>query len=85
MSATREFIIKRLYDRGIIVDSGASIESLTGGVSSDIFVVDDGQHRIVVKMALDTLKVNDEWRADIRRNLICGHIFTASGSETGLL
>ena len=51
------------------MDSGASIESLTGGVSSDIFVVDDGQHRIVVKMALDTLKVNDEWRADIRRNL----------------
>jgi aminoglycoside phosphotransferase (APT) family kinase protein len=67
--ATREFVINRLYDRGIIADSGAVIEPLTGGVSSDIFLVDDGQHRVVVKMALDTLKVKDEWRADIRRNL----------------
>jgi aminoglycoside phosphotransferase (APT) family kinase protein len=66
---TKEVILKRLYDQDIIVDSKATIEPLTGGVSSDIFLVDDGRRRVVVKQALDTLKVKDEWRADVNRNI----------------
>ena len=53
-----------LARRGDIV----SVEPLTGGVASDIAVVDLGSRRIAVKFALEKLKVREEWHAPVRRN-----------------
>lgn len=46
----------------------AVIETLPGGVSSDIVLVQSGKRRICVKRALAKLKVAAEWRAPIERN-----------------
>ncbi len=45
-----------------------SVRPLTGGVASDIGVVDLGDRQICVKFALEKLKVREEWRAPLRRN-----------------
>ena len=41
---------------------------LTGGVASDIALVDLGARRICVKFALGKLKVAEDWRAPVHRN-----------------
>ncbi|AFV00515.1 aminoglycoside phosphotransferase [Simiduia agarivorans SA1 = DSM 21679] len=41
---------------------------LTGGVSCEIFLLDDGEHRLVLKRALEKLNVKDDWYADVGRN-----------------
>ena len=41
---------------------------LNGGVSSEIYLVEDGAERFVVKRALAKLKVEAEWFADVKRN-----------------
>ena len=45
-----------------------SIMPLTGGVSSDIALVDMGTRKLCVKFALEQLKVAQEWYANIERN-----------------
>jgi len=45
-----------------------SIEPLTGGVSSDIVLVQSGTRRFCVKRALAKLKVAADWRAPVERN-----------------
>ncbi|MDB5807512.1 MAG: putative aminoglycoside phosphotransferase [Betaproteobacteria bacterium] len=45
-----------------------SIEPLTGGVSSDIVLVQSGGRRFCVKRALAKLKVAADWRAPVERN-----------------
>ncbi len=47
-----------------------TITPLTGGVSSDIVLVETPLHRLVVKSALPRLKVRDEWFADVSRNRV---------------
>jgi len=46
-----------------------SITPLTGGVSSDIAVVNLGSNKVCVKFALPKLKVAEEWHAKVERNL----------------
>ena len=58
-----------LIQAGLLTGEGTSITTLTGGVSSDIYLIDEGNQKMVVKQALDTLKVKDLWRVDIKRNL----------------
>lgn len=41
---------------------------MTGGVSSDIYRVEDGERAFVVKRALPQLRVEATWLADVRRN-----------------
>jgi aminoglycoside phosphotransferase (APT) family kinase protein len=41
---------------------------MSGGVSSEIYLVEDGDKRYVVKRALAKLKVKDNWFADVSRN-----------------
>ncbi len=53
---------------GLIQDIGAEITPLTGGVSSEIYRVRDGNHIFAVKRALKKLKVADDWYADLSRN-----------------
>jgi aminoglycoside phosphotransferase (APT) family kinase protein len=45
-----------------------SVRPLTGGVASDIALVDLGERRICAKFALAKLKVAEDWRAPIHRN-----------------
>ncbi len=53
-----------------LTDDGLySYEPLTGGVSSDIWLLKTGSKKFVVKQALPQLKVEDEWKADVSRNL----------------
>ena len=59
-----------LRDEGLLEGSDETIRfsPLSGGVSSDIFLVTDGQNKIVVKRALEKLRVKDDWYADVARN-----------------
>ena len=52
-----------------VVSEGATLHPLTGGVSSEIYRVDQPGRSIVVKCALPTLRVAEEWRADPSRNI----------------
>ena len=54
-----------------LLESGTyEITPLTGGVSSDIVVVEQGGRAFVVKQALAKLKVADDWFADVGRNRV---------------
>jgi aminoglycoside phosphotransferase (APT) family kinase protein len=53
---------------GVVRHPSARITPLSGGVSSDIFLVDDGDDWFVVKRALPKLKVTADWFADVSRN-----------------
>lgn len=59
---------QQLEADGLITLPDTTLESLTGGVSSDIYRVNDGDRVFVVKRALPQLRVAAEWHADIRRN-----------------
>jgi aminoglycoside phosphotransferase (APT) family kinase protein len=54
---------------GVVRSASARLTPLAGGVSSEIYRVDDGQESFVVKRALRKLNVAAEWFADPRRNL----------------
>jgi len=59
---------QQLIEHGAVPDDGATLTPLPGGVSSDIYRVEDGDRVFVVKRALPRLKVEDEWFADVSRN-----------------
>lgn len=46
----------------------ARVKPLTGGVSSDIALVETGSSKLCVKFALEQLKVSEEWLANVDRN-----------------
>ena len=46
------------------------VTPLGGGVSSDVFLIEDEGKRFVVKRALPQLKVKDQWQADTSRNRV---------------
>lgn len=49
-------------------DDVVAVRPLTGGVASDIGVVDLGDRQICVKFALSKLKVQEDWYAPLHRN-----------------
>ena len=53
---------------GVVRGADARLAPLSGGVSCEIYLVEDGAERFVVKRALAKLKVEADWRADVRRN-----------------
>jgi aminoglycoside phosphotransferase (APT) family kinase protein len=59
-----------LIDAGLLLGQPGEVSftPLSGGVSSDIFLVSDGSRALVVKRALPKLKVKDDWYADTSRN-----------------
>jgi len=59
--------LPRLRTLGLI-EGEACVVPLTGGVSSDIVRVDSTKGSVVVKAALEKLKVRDDWFADVSRN-----------------
>jgi aminoglycoside phosphotransferase (APT) family kinase protein len=64
-------VVTRLRQRQILT-SGADveIERLSGGVSAEVFVLSDGQQRLVAKRALARLRVAQEWHASPTRVLV---------------
>jgi aminoglycoside phosphotransferase (APT) family kinase protein len=61
-------ILERLHQRGLIATPRPAVQPLTGGVSSDIWLIDDGRQKLVMKRALPKLRVADDWFADVSRN-----------------
>ncbi len=59
---------RQLRDDGVISTPDAVLTPLAGGVSSDIYRVDDASRVFVVKRALPQLRVEAEWHADVARN-----------------
>ena len=53
---------------GHICESNARMTPLSGGVSSEIYLVEDRDKKFVVKRALPKLKVKEDWFADVSRN-----------------
>lgn len=58
----------RLRKEGVVKCANVILTPLTGGVSSEIYRVQDGQDVFVVKRALAKLKVAADWHADTSRN-----------------
>ena len=60
--------LKMLRRDGVVITAEARLVPLTGGVSSEIYRVEDGSRTFVVKRALEKLRVQADWHADIGRN-----------------
>jgi aminoglycoside phosphotransferase (APT) family kinase protein len=67
MNETGE-ILELLRRDGIIFTPAARFVPLPGGVSSAIYLIEDGAGQFVVKRALAKLKVQADWFADVSRN-----------------
>ena len=67
MSSSDEFLQLLIAD-GVVRDENAVLTPLGGGVSSDIYRVDDGDDVFVIKRALPKLRVHDDWFVDMSRN-----------------
>ena len=61
-------LVESLRSRGLIGSANARVTPLTGGVSSQILLVEDGARSFVLKRALPKLQVRDDWFADVSRN-----------------
>lgn len=59
---------RQLMIDGVIDSQKVTLTPLTGGVSSEIYLVQDAQKRFVVKRALPKLNVAADWYADTSRN-----------------
>jgi len=66
-SAASEWV-QTLRRAGLVQSPAPRLEALTGGVSSEIILVEDGDRRFVVKRALAKLRVRDDWFADTGRS-----------------
>lgn len=64
----QDTFLELLRRDGVVHSPDARLVPLSGGVSCDIYLVEDGEDRFVVKRALEKLRVKADWFADIRRN-----------------
>ncbi|NMH89535.1 phosphotransferase family protein [Flavivirga algicola] len=63
-------LIAYLVEQDVLTTTKVDIVPLSGGVSCEILLIDDGKKRFVLKRALEKLKVEDDWFADVKRNEI---------------
>jgi aminoglycoside phosphotransferase (APT) family kinase protein len=68
MAENESHILDRLRRDQLIVGRDVLLTPLGGGVSSDVFLVENEGKRFVVKQALRRLKVRESWQADTSRN-----------------
>src|SRR5262249_27154676 len=61
-------LLQSLRKDGMVSCEQATATPLAGGVSSEIYLIQDGDRSFVVKRALAKLKVADDWRSDPARN-----------------
>ena len=64
----QDSFLQLLRRDGVVRSPDPRLTPLSGGVSCDIYLVEDGAERFVVKRALEKLRVKADWIADIRRN-----------------
>lgn len=62
-------IIDLLREHGVVKEDRATATPLTGGVSCEIFLIEDGNNKYVAKRALAKLNVKEEWFANTSRNI----------------
>jgi aminoglycoside phosphotransferase (APT) family kinase protein len=67
---TSEDLLPRLQAAGLISGTDIRVTPLTGGVSSDIVLVESVARKFVVKAALEKLRVKDDWFVDVLRNRV---------------
>ncbi len=60
--------LEMLRRDGHVRDAHARLTPVSGGVSSELYLVEDGDEKFVVKRALPKLRVKDNWFADVSRN-----------------
>lgn len=65
---TSQELLPYLFQRGLVRSQTARLIPLSGGVSSDIWLVEDGDKHFVIKRARPKLNVPGEWYADVSRN-----------------
>ena len=70
MTVNIDEILNELAAAGVISGEHTHYERLHGGVSSDLYLVEEPGHKVVVKQALARLKVKDLWQADVERNRV---------------
>jgi enolase len=63
-------LINYLVEKKLLNSNKVSVTPLTGGVSCQILLIDDGENRLVLKRALEKLKVKEDWFADVKRNVV---------------
>lgn len=73
MAADIENIKAQLFAAKILDSAAPRVTHLGGGVSSDIYLLESGGRKVVLKQALEKLRVRDEWRVDVSRNLAEQH------------
>lgn len=64
----QDTLLQLLRRDGVVRSPNPRLTPLSGGVSCEIYLIEDGDERFVVKRALEKLKVKADWFADIRRN-----------------
>lgn len=67
MSAHHE-LIALLRKTRVLTGSSPRLTPLSGGVSSEIYLVEDDTRTFVLKRALAKLRVREDWYADVSRN-----------------
>lgn len=68
MAENESHILDRLRRDQLITGRDVLLTPLHGGVSSDVFLVENLGKRFVVKQALPRLRVREPWQADTSRN-----------------
>jgi aminoglycoside phosphotransferase (APT) family kinase protein len=63
-------ILDQLRRDQLVSGHNVLVIALGGGVSSNVFLIEDEGKRFVVKQALPQLKVRDHWQADTSRNRV---------------
>lgn len=63
-----ETLLELLRRDGAVRSADARLTPLSGGVSCEIYLVEDGAERFVVKRARAKLQVQADWFADVGRN-----------------
>ena len=62
-------VLDILKKHQVVSQEHATATPLTGGVSCEIYLVEDPKNKLVAKRALEKLKVEKDWFADTSRNL----------------
>lgn len=76
-TAVREILARAGLDQEVL-----AVRELGGGVSSDVYDVRTSDDRLVVKVALERLKVDDDWFASLSRAAVERRALALAGSWT---
>jgi len=62
-------LIVYLKEIGLLEGESVNLTPLTGGVSSDIMLVEGSDRKFVLKQSLEKLRVTDDWHCSTERNI----------------